>query len=507
MSDNFQTAITHHQQGNLEDAERHYRAALEAEPDHFNTLNNLGLLLFGTNRAEEALTLTRKAATLDPRNAETLSNLGEMLAATGEDAEAIATFRKSLAANPVNVRTLHRFIRALQMQGRAEDALPFLAAAARQRPQDPDIHQMLGKLLLAMGRIVEAQAAFRVAVNAVPNGHYYRDFASVTQLDASNRHISRMEATLRDPNLPPDQLIALQFALGKVYTDTRDHDHALIHQTEGNRLRRAQMNYNEDAELARIAQVKAEYSAERLHAAGDPSDRPVFIIGMPRAGGTLVEQILACHPQVGAIGETSLWQKSVTSALGDAGTSDIDDEKLRAIGAAYVAGATRLKPSAKRIVDRTVLNFLHAGLIHMALPNARIIHITRDPVDTCLSIYAEEFPSGPAWLFELGEMGRFYRAYADLMAHWREVLPEGTMLEVRYEDIVADVETQTRRMLEHIGLPWDAACLNFHKSNRPVWSPSAVQVRKPIYATSIGRWRPNAEALKPLLDALGEVAA
>jgi tetratricopeptide (TPR) repeat protein len=503
MSDNFQTAITHHQQGNLEEAERHYRAVLEAEPDHFNALNNLGLLLFGTNRTEEALALTRKAATLDPRNAETLSNLGEMLAAAGESSEAIATFRKSLAANPVNLRTLYRFVRALHAQGRAEEALPAVTNAARQRPQDPEIHQMLGRLLVAAGRIVEAQAAFRIAVNAVPNGHYYRDFASVTQFDASNRHIERMEATLRDPNLPPDQLIALQFALGKVYMDTGDHDHAFIHQSEGNRLRRAQAAYNEEAELARVANLKTEFSADRLRAAGNPSDKPVFIIGMPRAGGTLVEQILASHPQVGAIGETPLWQKSVSALIGDATAGEIDDEKLRAIGAAYVAGATQLKPSAKRIVDRTALNFLHAGLIHMALPNARLIHITRDPVDTCLSIYAEEFPSGPAWLFELGEMGRFYRAYADLMAHWRGVLPEGTMLEVRYEDIVADAETQTRRMLAHIGLPWDAACLNFHKSNRPVWSPSAVQVRKPIYATSIGRRRPDEKTLKPLLDALG----
>jgi tetratricopeptide (TPR) repeat protein len=504
MSDNFQTALTHHQQGNLEDAEHHYRAALEAEPDHFNALNNLGLLLFGTNRTDEALALTRKAATLDPRNAETLSNLGEMLAAAGADSEAVATFRKSLAANPVNVRTLYRFVRALHAQGRAEEALPALTNAARQRPQDPEIHQMLGKLLVAVGRIVEAQAAFRVAVNAVPNGHYYRDFASVTQFDASNRHIARMEAILRDPNLPPDQLIALQFALGKVYTDTRDHDHALIHQTEGNRLRRVQMTYNEEVELARIAQVKADYPAERLQAVGDPSDKPVFIIGMPRAGGTLVEQILASHAQVASIGETTLWQKSVSALIGDAAAGEIDDEKLRAIGAAYVAGATQLKPSAKRIVDRTVLNFLQAGLIHMALPNARLIHITRDPVDTCLSIYAEEFPSGPAWLFELGEMGRFHRAYTDLMAHWRKVLPEGTLLEVRYEDIVANVETEARRMLAHIGLPWDAACLDFHKGNRPVWSPSAVQVRKPVYATAIGRWRPDEKHLKPLLDALGE---
>lgn len=513
MPQSFQTALALHQQGQLDEAERHYRAVLEAEPDHFNALNNLAMLLFRAEKLEEALALTRKAAALDPRNVETLGNLAEMLARSGDSAQAISTFENALTLEPANARTLHRFVRVLRAQNRAEDGIPFLENAARLKPQDPEIHQMLGALLVGTGRTDEARRAFDIAVTFRPNGHYYRDLASVTRFTADNRHIPAMEAMLRDTNTPPDQAMAIQFALGKAYSDTRDYDHSFVHQLEGNRLRRAQTVYSEAAELARIDKLKAEFTADilRARAKGDSSGKPVFIVGMPRSGSTLAEQILASHPDIAAIGESPLWHQSVTGVLGDMDFTDAargtDDAQLRAIGAAYVASAGALHPKAMRVADKMLLNFLYIGLIHMALPNARIIHLVRDPVDTCLSGFSEQFPGGPPWLFDLGELGRFYRAYAGLMTHWREALPPGVMLDVRYEDIVTDLETQARRMVAHVGLDWNAACLDFNKTRRAIWTASTDQVRKPIYRTSIGRWRPSEKYLKPLLEALGDLAA
>ncbi|HEY8949781.1 MAG TPA: sulfotransferase [Rhizomicrobium sp.] len=510
MSESFQTAFALHQQGQIEEAETHYRAALEARPDHFEALNNLGLLLARQGKLDEAIALTRKAIPLAADNSETQSNLGDMLFRAGDLEEARQWLEKSLAQRPGRAIALMRLLRVLRAQNRSEEALPFLDNAVARRPQSAEIHQMRGALLNALGQQEEARLAFERAVAIRPNGHYFRDLAAVTKFTPDNKHIANMEAMQRSPNVPPDQAMALHFALGKAYADTRDYDHSFIHQIEANRRRRETTAYNETAEMLRFEKLKNLFTADvlRNRAVGDASDKPVFIVGMPRSGSTLVEQILASHPDTSAIGESPLWHKAVTTALGDLdftdAPKDASDDQLRAIGANYVADITRLQPTAKRIVDKMLLNFLYVGLIHMALPNARIIHTMRDPVDTCLSAFAEEFPGGPPWLFELGELGRFWRAYAGLMDHWRSVLPEGVMLDVRYEDVVADLEVSARKIVAHIGLPWHAACLAFNKTQRPVWTASADQVRKPIYTTSIGRWRPSEKYLKPLLDALGE---
>jgi tetratricopeptide (TPR) repeat protein len=510
MSESFQTALALHRQGRLEEAEPHYRTALEAEPDHVEALNNLGLLLARQGKFDEAIALTRKALPLTRENFETQSNLGDMLFRAGRAVEARGWLEKSLAQRPGNPMTLMRLLRVLRALNRSEEALPFLDKAAAHRPSSAEVHQLRGALLNALGRREDARLAFERAVALRPNGHYYRDLAAVTDFTPGNKHIANMEAMQRSPNISPDQAMALHFALGKAYSDTREYDHSFIHQIEANRLRRAQTTYSEEAEMERFRKLKTNFTAEvlRARAKGDPSDKPVFIVGIPRSGSTLVEQILASHPDIGAIGESALWHKSAKDVLGDMDFTDAPqsatDDQLREIGARYVADTTELQPSTKRIVDKMLLNFLYIGLIHMALPNARIIHTMRDPVDTALSAFSEELPAGPPWLFDLGELGRFYRAYAEMMDHWRRVFPPDVILDVRYEDVVADLEGQARRIVEHVGLPWNAACLEFNKTERPVWTMSASQVRKPIYKTSVGRWRPSEKYLKPLLDALGQ---
>jgi hypothetical protein len=229
---------------------------------------------------------------------------------------------------------------------------------------------------------------------------------------------------------------------------------------------------------------------------------------MMRSGSTLVEQILASHPQVFGAGERKDFA-NVVNALGASETAEegpnrpLDGAALYRLGTAYLAAVTEGTPPAERIVDKMPANFRFVSLIHLALPNARIIHTHRDPVDTCLSCFSQLFNEKQPFTYDLGELGRYYRAYQTLMEHWRRVLPEGVMLDVRYEELVADFEPQARRIVAHCGLEWDDRCLSFYETRRPVKTASVVQVRQPIYRSSVGRWRPNSDLLRPLLEALG----
>jgi hypothetical protein len=231
---------------------------------------------------------------------------------------------------------------------------------------------------------------------------------------------------------------------------------------------------------------------------------------MPRSGTTLVEQILASHPSVYGAGELTELVDIVAGLGGPRGVFANFPENVRAMSRVqlrdlrtrYLERVSALAPAASRITDKMPANFRFAGLIHLALPNARIIHTRRDPIDTCLSCFSLLFSGDQPHTYDLGELGRYYRAYAALMEHWCGVLPQGVMIDVQYEELVTDFERQARRIVAHCGLDWDAACLDFHKTRRPVPTASAVQVRQPIYRTSIGRWQPCRDMLGPLLAAL-----
>jgi hypothetical protein len=250
---------------------------------------------------------------------------------------------------------------------------------------------------------------------------------------------------------------------------------------------------------------------------GHPSPLPIFIVGMPRSGSTLVEQILASHPLVFAAGERNVLRAVVRVLDARAAPArfpenlpDLGGEELRALACDYIAqmhaiaaaSPAPLPPGVpQRITDKLPANFRYAGLINLAMPNARIIHTCRDPVDTCLSCFSILFERQP-FTYDLGELGRYYRGYARLMEHWREVLPAGVMLDVQYEALVRDLEPQARRILAHCGLDWDPACLRFYDTRRPVRTASMMQVRQPAYQTAIGHRRPGGDALQPLLEAL-----
>ncbi len=315
--------------------------------------------------------------------------------------------------------------------------------------------------------------------------------------------------------------MSLHFALGKCYDDSGDYDKAFPHFMAGCKMKRAKLTYdpaNAERQFAGLMEIFDQAAIDRLRGSGDPpgdpSGVPVFVLGMPRSGTTLTEQIIASHPDVYGAGELHDLLRIAERNIGGATTPvsfpdnlrALDRQTLTAWGAEYVAGLKQRAPDAKRITDKMPANFFAVGLIHLMLPNAKIIHVNRNPVDTCLSCFTRLFNRKQEHTYDLAELGQYYVHYARLMDHWRKVLPAGAFLDVQYEDIVADQEAQARRLIAYCGLEWNDACLDFHNTKRSIRTASVTQVRQPIYTSSVERWRHYEKFLGPLLDALGDLA-
>jgi Sulfotransferase family len=327
-----------------------------------------------------------------------------------------------------------------------------------------------------------------------------------------------MEKLLRDDtSLTPKARTHLHFALGKAYGDLRQYEKSFEHLHNGNALKRKQIAYDEMGVLGLFDRVRTNLDRKAIESRtgqGDPSNLPIFVLGMPRSGTTLVEQIVASHPKVFGAGELTDLGAVTETVRGADGAQlpypefvpSLEAPHLGAIAQQYLARLRAISPDAERITDKMPSNFFFIGLIHLVLPNAPIIHVKRDPVDTCISCFSKLFSGSQDHTYDLAELGRYYVKYIELMEHWRAVLPAGRVLDVQYEDLIADFETQARRIVEYCGLEWHANCLAFHKTERPVRTASATQVRKPIYKTSIGRWRVYGEHIGPLLKALGPLA-
>lgn len=479
----FKRAVELQQKGDLPGSEKIYRAILKQYPKHFETLANLGNVLLVAERLEEAVRFLRKALKQKPNSAIVLNNLA----------------------------------RALHMLERHEEALQRAKHAIALDSQLVDARATLAQGLAELGRYDEARATMAQAIELAPDqARFYYYWGQITRWTADDPRLTALEALAQKaPSLPHDDQVNLHFALGKAYADCGDIERAFRQQIEGGALQRRLLRYDEAStlsELDALCALDAKWMT-RHQRGGDPSPLPIFILGMPRSGTSLVEQILASHPKVKGLGERVTLNEAIAEVCGTNTIPPLlpqraahwSSAQLRQLGALYIKAISRSVPAgATRITDKLPANFRFAGLIHAALPNARIIHTRRDPVDTCLSIFSILF-SGHSQLYsyDLRELGRYYRAYEKVMAHWRNVLPPGVMLEVQYEEVVDNLEQQARQIIAHCGLEWDDACLEFYKAERPVRTISHAQVRQPIYRSSVGRPRPPHNLLLPLLEALG----
>jgi len=390
----------------------------------------------------------------------------------------------------------------LQVLGRHDEALAALARAAALAPRAASPLAKQAGVLIELGRTAEAaellDRALALEPDSAPSWYARVDLPEVVPSEADVEAMERALAT--SPRLRAyDDRLAMHFAAGRTALGYGDLERAFAHLGEGNRMKRALLRYDvaEDERAMRATAENVDGAFLARARDGEPSSLPVFVVGMPRSGTTLVEAILGAHPAIHAAGELPYLPAVIAGLLATPEPRD-----LAAAGRAYVNTVAQLAPDALRIVDKLPANFLRAGVIHVLLPNARIIHARRNALDTCVSCYTTLFEGRQDFSYDLAELGRFYRAYAALMAQWRAVLPADRFFEIDYEEIVADLEGSARRLVAFCGLPWDPACLRFHDVQRPIRTASKTQVRQPIFRTSLGRGERLREYLGPLIEAL-----
>lgn len=454
------------------------RAAIEISPDAVPAYIRLGNLYLSNGNAEFAISCFRRAFELDPHSPQTRVQLARALVEEGNFGEAEATLRDAIAAAP-NFAEGHAFLgRVLQQVGRFDEAREVLLHALEIQP--------------------ERTATFYTLINGRKTTEQERPL------------LERMRELGESGCLSPEEERPLRYALGKGFEDLGDYDAAFAQYTRANQIAQARLHgagrifdrfrLRERTDAA-IATFTRELFAKRRQE-GDPSEIPLFIVGMARSGTTLLEQIVSSHPQVGAAGEQSYWLVRTFGAPPEE-VAAVDAADLRILAEEYIRLLEHKAPGKRFVTDKMPQNFVVLGPIHLCLPHAKVIHCRRSPIDTCLSIYTTSFNAGPDFAHDQDDLVFAYREYQRLVAHWREVLPPESFLEIDYEDLVADREAVTRRMLDFLGLPWDEAVLHHETNPHAISTPSLWQARQPVYRSSVERWRrfePWLGGLRDLLE-------
>lgn len=481
-----------------------YREALRLNPRYVEAFCNLGRVLDELGEPREAMTMYTRAIELDPGRADTHCSLGNLLFEFRSYQDAADSYRRALELEPRNVLAHAGLGGARRMLGQSADAELSCRAALASDPNCVAALSVLGELHADRGQFSEAEALFRRVIAIDP------EFPFAYYSIATNRKMTRNEAgwlagtqALLTKPLPLRHEISLRYALGKFYDDTEQYDDAFGNFRQANELtKRYGVPYDRHSFSARVDRIIQSFDAasiRKLQSRGDSSERPVFIIGMPRSGTTLSEQILASHPAVFGAGELDYWHKALSAYEAAGVGSEAAAALIPGMARGYLERLSNLSGNAERVVDKLPINFLRAGLIHAAFPRARIIHLQRHPIDTCLSIYFHYLSQLHPYANDFDNMAHYYREYLRITDHWRSVLPASAYLEVPYEALIADQEQWSRRMVEFLGLPWDPSCLDFHQTDRVVITLSKWQVRQKINTASAGRWRNYEKYVGPLL--------
>ena len=501
----------------LEEAEHALRKAIQQNPQYIEAHNNLAQLLSAKKNDTEALRILSEALKFAPKNVQTLLITARIQMRRNAYQNAESAARLAVQEDPDNVEALTILGQVCHETDRYDEALELLERALKSRPDSPEALNFYGVALKSVGRMDEAREHILKGLRL--NDGMYGAYANLNDLvDFSSGEgeelFNRMDAIFtKVKNHEADFMLPLHFAYAKALDDRGQHEKALEHYIIGGRMKRAQLDYNESETFDFFDSIRAAFPKgmfENRKYEGNPDSRPTFIVGMPRSGSTLVEQILSSHPDVYGAGEVKHLSRALAQ-LRDRFPSlpkfpsminKITPAQLDIVSNNYLTWLTNGAGDAKRVTDKLLTNYFFVGFINILFPNAKIIHTRRDPVDTCLSGFTKLFKDDMPHSYDLGELGRYYGKYREVMEHWEKVLPEGALITVQYEDVVADTEGQARRLIDFLGLKWNKKCLDFHKSDRPVKTASVAQVRKPIYKTAVKRWMKYGDGLQPLVDAI-----
>lgn len=524
-----------------------YGRALSLDPDRPLSNYNLGCALLQLGRLEEAEAALLKALREDGEMVEALHSLGRLYAFRFQFPKAIAALQRSIAIRPGSdagyiglgntyasmncngkaayyleqailkvpdsVEALNNLGLVYCFQGNAEAAFRCMAKANRLSPDNVEILCNLATVYMARGLFAESASACRkaLAIQADCASAYYQ-LAQLTNGENAEPLIENIAKVLGRGQLTPAQEMKFRFGLAKLFEDQEKYDEAFACLARANELKRKTFTFTLDSlakMMDRICRVYDEKTLHRFAGRGAESDVPIFIVGLPRSGSTLVEQILASHPDVHGGGELSLLAETVTEYFQVSSQNEtippnlnLQPGDMHELGRRYVEQLRSRAPEAKRITDKMLGNYMQLGLISLILPNAKVIHCRRNPLDTCLSMYKKIFTRGHPYAYDLTELGEYYLLYRRVMDHWKKVLA-GRFLEFSYEDLVRDQAAETRRLLDYCGLPWHEGCLWYYNKKRMVFTASSVQVRNPMTDRSVGLWKKYEQGLQPLASILG----
>lgn len=574
-----------YERGDLDGAEAYQRRALVKEPNLPTALNNLGSILRDRKDPEGAIQFYERAHAANPSDDEILNNLGQVLVEAQRNTDAIALLtprarkpnapiethlglgRALLALDRLDeAETCFRIIlqkdathlpgtiglaKTIQQKNQTAIALEVAERALTFAPESATAHHLKGVLLGELGRGAEAKAQYQKALEIEPDhmpavlslGYHClemgdsesaraqfetviagdgRDFAGhlgLARIDKLTREHTTFQRLLEEAahaeELPARQAVALHYALGKAYEDIQEHDESFRHYARGAALKRSMVRHDPARFTQVVDQIIETFNAERIAALREAhidSGRSIFVLGMPRSGTTLTETVIASHPAVHGGGELRDWSRLLPTDTTDPARQfplGLIGQSMHAwhdIAKAYDQSVAALAGEHPFITDKMPANFTFLGVIHALLPNAKIVHVVRDPVDTCLSCFTRLFDKSQYHTYDQIELGTYYNNYRRLMNHWRRVLPDTAFYDCHYESLVQHFEPEARALIDWCGLSWDPACLTPHKTERSVRTASVTQVREPIYQSSVQKWRRVEAHLKPLLDTLGDNA-
>jgi tetratricopeptide (TPR) repeat protein len=518
-------AAEHHQQGRTEQAERMLRELLRKNPDNVDALRLQGVLSLAAGRLQEAEKLLKRATHMAPDFSDAQLDLGKVYKEQHKLADAIVALERAIALEPGNFFGYFLLASVLSPAARTDDAIAAYRKVLELRPRHAGAWLGLGHALKTAGQQDEAIAAYRECLRLRPgSGETWWSMANLKTYQLSDDDIQAMQLQLAkqegagedEEGFSTQSRVNMLFALAKAYEDRGDDPLAWEYYVQGNSIQRMQESYDPVRTEVVNDEIMAVFNPEFLEQQkdlGHPSNEPIFVIGLPRSGSTLLEQILASHsqvegtselPYVGVIANTA-GRNRADGLIYPRALRDVAPGKWAEMGQTYLELARIHRGLGKpRFIDKMPNNFPHVGLIHLMFPNARIIDARRYPLDSTLSCYRQLFARGQSFVYDLTDIGEYFLQYQRMMDYWHEVLP-GRVLTVQYEDLVTDFDNQLARLLQYCGLPFEESCSRFWETSRPVRTASSEQVRQPIYAQSIHRWRRYEADLAELIEVLQPV--